>query len=160
MKKQLLIGLIIFIIGSFTGGIIISSLSGNAIQQVWQAFEIQYRADTGNRVWQAYKEESPEIAIWALKNYIDILNKQVEEKDGYSSSLQTDLILAHVRLAIIYQQINDIENYDNNLAKGLTISKSTFTNKKYNKESLLDYIKQLDEIHNKNEERNTKPQAD
>lgn len=148
MKKQLLIGLIIFIIGSFTGGIIISSLSGNAIQQVWQAFEIQYRADTGNRVWQAYKEESPDIAIWALKNYIEILNKQAEEKNNYSMSLQTDLTLAHVRLAIMYQQVKDTENYDDNIAKGLFMAKNTFPDEKYDEKSLLALIKQLDRIQN------------
>lgn len=137
--------MIVFIVGLTIGAFTIASMSGNSLQKTWEVSEMKYRADIGNRVWQAYKEESPNIAIWALKNFIDILNKELEKTNEHSKSVQTDLVLAHVRLAIMYQKVSDNKSYYDNISKALALSENIFPDKQYTDESLLAFVKRIDE---------------
>lgn len=147
MMKQLLIALIVFIVGAVVGGVMVAGLSGKSIQQTWQISEMQCRADFGNRVWQAYQEESSEVAIWALKNFIQTLNKQLKQAQEPAKDIQIDLVLAYVRLAILHKQVNDIKSYHENIAKALTLSNDIFPDKKYTEESLLTFVIRIDKGH-------------
>lgn len=146
--KQLLVSVIVFIVGAVIGGIVTASQSGSYLQQAWSISEMQCRADFGDRVWQAYREESPEVAIWALENYVQVLQKQPEQERGLAKAMQTDLVLAHVRLAILHRQRNDTERYRDHIATALALSNEVFPGKNYSEEELLAFVKRIDRLKN------------
>ena len=64
-------------------------------------------AESGERAFAAYQHESPQVAIYALSQYLDTL-KKAEELAGENAVFMTesginfDTMLAHARLAKVY----------------------------------------------------------
>ncbi len=64
-------------------------------------------AESGQRAFAAYQHESPQVAIYALSQYLDTL-KKTEEMAGENAVIMTksdinfDTMLAHARLAKVY----------------------------------------------------------
>lgn len=64
------------------------------------------------RSFQAYTEEKPEIAIWALKNYADILledYKYAYDNSEFQKGMSFSLMQVHGRIALTYQKTYSIE---------------------------------------------------
>lgn len=70
---------------------------------------------------QAYLNESPEVGIWALENYINSINQVMKEREVEDNQHLFFLIrptmtlrLAHVRLALLYEKTgNDLKRKEN-----------------------------------------------
>ena len=70
---------------------------------------------------QAYLNESPEVGIWALENYINSMNQVMKERETEDNQYlfvlirpKTTLRFAHVRLALLYEETgNDLKRKEN-----------------------------------------------
>ena len=104
------------------------------------------------RSFQAYTEEKPEIAIWALKNYADILqedSKYVYDNSELERMLRVRLIITHGRIALTYQKIANHEMFEHHIAKFFKHfheHKKGSNEKIYSIDELVNFIKRADAI--------------
>lgn len=81
----------------------------------------------------AYKKESPEVAIWVLQNFVTLLNSRLAKADPRDRvRMQRHLLLAYTRLAQIYKKTGRLLQYEENLTLALKmarkVSPETITN--------------------------------
>ena len=103
-------------------------------------------ADWERRAMQAYTEEKPEVAIWALENLVDLLSKQhqMNADDEKYDFLKTDLILAHGRLALTFKATGNTQQYQHNISKSLELAKQIYKQEIQTEKDLLEFIKKVD----------------
>lgn len=146
MKKKIIITFIVFLLGITVGAIGMVYIFGQTSVEAAELVEIQWRADLAKRVSQAYSEEKPEVAIWALKNLVEVLEERVKLSDEGSviqQSTQRDLVLSHARLAIVFQQIGDTSQFKQNIEKALKFAKESGWTKMKTEEDILNFTKKL-----------------
>ena len=114
-----IIGLVIgFVIGIVLGSIGSMTYLGPKVARgmfLLQETELVRNEDSAI---QAYLNESPEVGIWALENYMNQVMKERETEDNkYLFVLirpKTTLRFAHVRLALLYEETgNDLKRKEN-----------------------------------------------
>lgn len=146
-KKQLSIRVFIFLLGFITGGASIASYFGQSIINSGEILSMHFRAAWGSKAFQAYSEENPQVAIWALENFADILEGHLELTEDNTEITQKDLVLTYTRLAIVSQTVKDTQKYYENISKALTISKQVYSDVQ-TEEALLSFVKKVDRIAN------------
>ena len=103
-----------------------------------------------DKTTKAYLYEKPGVAIWALKNFIDILEERQERLDSTRSDLnQIDLALSYGRLALIWEKNGNTDKYEIYLNKGYLIAKQCLSKRVKTKEDLLSFIHKTDSIEKK-----------
>jgi hypothetical protein len=81
-------------------------------------------AQYGERAFAAYQHESPQVAIYALSQYLDLLTK-TEELAGENAVFMTksginfDTMLAHTRLAKVYAAAGQPDRSAQQIAEAL-----------------------------------------
>jgi len=144
-KKQVLIGVLVFVVGFIVGGLAVSSYFGQSVRNMGKVLGLHHRADWESRAFQAYSEENPRVGIWALENLADILRNQAEIPEKKEREfIQKDLVLTYARLAIAYQVANDKQKYQQNISKALALAKEVYPENPNTKEHLLSLVKKLD----------------
>lgn len=148
MKKLIVISSIIvclcFAFPTFTN----ATSEDEIVKNTSYLINLAFIADWSSRAMQAYKEEKPEIAIWALKNLVDLLSKQYQmSADGERYDfLETDLILAYGRLALSFKATGNIQQYQHNISESLELARKRYKQEIQSEQVLLLFIKRADEI--------------
>jgi hypothetical protein len=81
-------------------------------------------AESGQRAFAAYQHESPQVAIYAMSQYLDTL-KKAEEFAGENAVFMTkhgvnfDTMLAHARLAKVYAAAGQTDHSRQQIAEAL-----------------------------------------
>ena len=119
----------------------------NTINKTDNISSLLYVADLEDRAFQAYKNEKPEIGIWALKNLAQVLERNLEIKPE-TRSTQIDLAMTYGRLAIKSKTIGDISGYEENVNKAISLLQQALPEDKYTKETIIDFINKADEAKN------------
>jgi hypothetical protein len=72
----------------------------------------------------AYRNESPETAAWALQKFIDLLTARLQDADPnkYRESIQQYLVLAYGRSAYLAKQAGNLVAYKKNMASALELA--------------------------------------
>ena len=81
-----------------------------------------YWDDWAGRVQKAVTEEAPEVATWALINYIEILEERFEP-DECESWVPEELATAHVTLAVVSRESDAADLYSPHIERALEVSK-------------------------------------
>ncbi len=167
-KKSIFISIIIFLVGILFGGALGSNYSLYLLNRakdsanMMQIMTLQSHADWGDRSYQAYSQESPDIAIWSLKNYIEVLERHkdllksvVHEKSDSLSfqqdlkGVRCDLRLAYARLALKYLEIQKPSKYKEAISKSIEISKEGYNgNDIITEDDILGFVNRLDKTKN------------
>jgi hypothetical protein len=148
MKKQISIGILLFVLGLIIGGLALSIYFGKSVRDTSEILSLHFRADWERRAFQAYTSEKPEVAIWALENLADLLSKQYQKRadDEEYNFLQTDLILTYGRLALKFKATGNTQQYQLNISKSLELAKQRYKQEIKSEEDLLMFIKRADAI--------------
>jgi hypothetical protein len=114
-KKIAIVGLYLvtgFILGSSISIVYATRTMAQAMFmfQETEIFELEEAAE------QAYHNQPNEVAVWALENYINALNRLKEQRSSakvenlyiFPSTAQSSL-LAHARLGKLYKKMNELE---------------------------------------------------
>ena len=148
-KKQIAILALIFVAGFIIGGFAVTNYFGKSVIDTGQILLLEQRADWEQRAFQAYSQENPQVAIWALENLADVLRKHAELVGNDSELIQKDLVLTYARLAIASRSTKDKQKYDQNMSKALSLSKQVYSANLHTEEGLLRFVKKLDSSANK-----------
>ena len=144
------ISIIIFVAGFIIGGFVVTVYFGESASDTGRILLLEQRADWAQRAFQAYSQENPQVAIWALENQADVYNKYYEQAERIGNDKaffsQVDLVITYVRLAIAYQAAKDKQKYDQNISKALSLAKQICPDTLCTEEELLDFVKKLDDI--------------
>ena len=100
---------------------------------------------------QAYLNESPDVGIWALENYIKAMNRVIKERKvdnnkQYFFMIETEPTLryAHVRLALLYEKTgNDLKRKEN-FEKAFEYCDSMKIEREHLEERLIELVTKLD----------------
>lgn len=118
------------------------------LDEVAELFWSSYLADWERRAFQAYIEEKPEVALWALENLEDIVLKQREVvKDKQTLRLlNVDLVLTYGRIAFTYKKMGKSLLFEEYLSRSLEIAKRIYgeNGEVMSREKLTDFIKRID----------------
>lgn len=145
MKKQLLIGVFVFL-GGFGGGILTYEvLAREYYQALVDTYWMKYKQEMEDKAYQAYKGESPTVAIWALKNLINDLNHRQESSWEDNNSIFLKLQLSHIRLALMYKQVDDNLKYHEHIQKAIILSNQKFYEMN-TEESLMELVRKADSL--------------
>lgn len=145
LKRYLLTGIfVVFLTG--LGGAIAFAYMGNRIAQLL-AFQQEAALVEWNQItFQAYQSETPEVAVWAFKNYVNKVNSiysvlPKKDREYYYLSF-----VAHARLAKLYRRINDHSSETNELHLAEADSIGWSNEKKTNEASIFKALEEIDEV--------------
>ena len=114
-------------------------LTSIAVDQVWKSVDMAF---------DAYFNAEPEVAVWALKHYIETLSETDELREEFlTDTTYVDLIIAHCRLANIYSKMGDQELMEHHIQLALSLpnnSDQEYIHFMENRETLLNFIAQAD----------------
>ena len=103
VKKRIIVFILLsFIFGITLGGIGISIYLGKSIANSMAILSMKNRADLEMRAFNAYKNESPKVGIWALTNLSEILIEDAKIFQNDRELILKDLFLVHLRLALLF----------------------------------------------------------
>ena len=149
-KKRFIVFLLfVFIGGIALGSIIVSVYLGKSIANSMAILSMKNRAELEMRAFNAYKNESPEVGIWALTNLSEILNEDAKIFQNDRELILKDLFFVHARLALLFQTLNDPENYNKNIEQAIELSKKYYPNKFQSEAELIVFVKKIDSMGNK-----------
>lgn len=84
-----------------------------------------------------------------MTNLSEILHEDAKIFQNDRDLILKDLFLAHARLALLFQTQNDVENYKNNIAKAIDLSKKFYPKEFQSEQDLIKFIKKVDSLGNK-----------
>ncbi len=116
-----------------------------------QMLNMVHVADWGERANNAYLNNSPEVAIWALSNFAQVLEER-SEHFSVETVNKVDLVLTYTRIAKVYKEQGDIEKYNDNISKALALAPQAFRGKINTEEELLSTVEEIDALGNKHPE--------
>ena len=146
-KKTIVIVLCSFLIGAVLGGLGIGIYYGKTIGFTMSFMGLQSRAEWSERAHQAYKNEEPQIAIWALKNLAEVLQKDMDIHTNDKKTIQMDLLLTYGRLAKLYRIKKDEVRYKENILNALNLAHERSSEIK-TEEELLEFLEKADSMAN------------
>jgi hypothetical protein len=104
-----------------------------------------------NSAIQAYLNESPEVGIWALENYIKAINRVIKERKvdnnkPYFFIIKSEptLRFAHVRLALLYEKTGNDSKRKENFEKAFEYCDSMKIERELLEKKLIELVAKLD----------------
>jgi len=151
MKKNIVIfvlGLILGVVFSAAIAILYYTPKLASSMFMLQEKEIVMQGETS---YEAYLNDKPSIAIWAIRKHIDSLNRVKEELSSaetdnryFMLSPDVDLFFAHGRLGILYKKIGNDEKSKFHFKQAIS-HKNTGKKKIETEEDLIPLISKIDE---------------
>lgn len=96
---------------------------------------------------EAYQDQKPEIAIWALQQAISQMEAQlaldVENPWLKHQQLQCDIMLAHARIARKYEALHDGRSEDH-VRMALEFSRKAYPTESIDRDGLFKFLKAVD----------------
>lgn len=100
---------------------------------------------------QAYLNESPEVGIWALENYVNTMNQVIKEREIEDNQHVFVLIrpkitlrYAHVRLALLYEKTGNNLKRKENFDKAFEYCDSMKIERELLEERLIEVVTKFD----------------
>jgi tetratricopeptide (TPR) repeat protein len=152
------IGLIVLclVVGCILGAILSMAYSGHKLATGMFMLQEKEIFEMGEAVEEAYYSQPNEVAVWALENYIKILNELKEERSPakvenpyFILSPDTDLAFAHTRLGKLYKQMGNDEKSRYHFEQAISCSKHTKLKCINTEEDCLKTLDALDKARNK-----------
>jgi hypothetical protein len=104
-----------------------------------------------NSAIQAYLNESPEVGIWALENYIKAINRVIKEREIEDNQQaffivqpKVTLRYAHVRLALLYEKTGNDSKRKENFEKAFEYCDSMKIEREHLEKKLIELVAKLD----------------
>ncbi|MFO7869874.1 MAG: hypothetical protein R6V03_00370 [Kiritimatiellia bacterium] len=94
---------------------------------------------------QAYYHEEPEVAAWALKDYISMANEYSSNQFVEPVDTEYYVLLSHARLARIYKQLGQREKREKHLTQALEYSGEYAPKSVSNQQSLSSWLDMADD---------------
>lgn len=102
--------------------------------------------------YSAYRNESPEIGIWALnavvKDYEQLIENGTDGLFYTKHGNYSDLMLTHGRLALLYERTGKNDLAHMQMAQALAISTNAYPSETISESELREMISRLDEAAN------------
>jgi hypothetical protein len=151
-KKSILIISLLIVVGLIAGALAVFMYVGKTMAGAMRFMGLDYRADWEERAFQAYRDESPDIAIWALENLAEVLGRQTVLFPNERPIIEKDLLLTYARIAIVSRAKGDTVKYSANLKKAWDLAQGTYPGKFQTEQDLLDFVAEIDRIGRKGSE--------
>ena len=157
MRKTIILVLIALVIGFAAGYVMAMAFygykiaSGMFMLQEKEIFEMEEAA------LQAYHNQPNEVAIWALENYINTLNRVKEERSSAGvenpyfilSPIQS-LAFSHARIGQLYKKMGNVEKSKYHFEQAMSHIENSRLKVIKTEADLIDFINRLDQKLNKN----------
>jgi hypothetical protein len=150
-KKAYIIASGCFIVGILLGVVASTAYWGKQTVQGLALIKEMEIARYGERAFAAYQNESPQVAIYALSQYLDLL-AEAEALAGDQAVFMTknninfDAMLAHARLAKVYSAAGQSDRSTEQVAKALErASRDQRRERITNETMLMETVAQVDE---------------
>ena len=141
------------LVAGLIAGVAISDFAGHASanaggSQMFNTLKFTELASSEQRAFEAYKRESAPVAIYALSESLD----KMKEAEQYGESslltkqvLADDMILAHARLAKLYNQTGETNLAARHFAEALRCSKESGRSTWFtNRDALMQFVAKID----------------
>jgi hypothetical protein len=137
------------ILGLIGGMILTFTLTSQATKTAMNLASLSYRAWEANQAMNAYLNDKPEIARYALNHYANILTSFYENKnkDGFPEATAQDLAFTYIRLGKITNTGTKSSEQEQFYDKGYAIYKQyciDLAKEVPSREKLIDLINKLD----------------
>jgi hypothetical protein len=140
------------LVAGFALGYIVSMAnSGHKVAQgmfLLQEMEVIHMQEAA---MQAYFNESNEVAVWALENCVETLNRLTDERSPADVEnpfimLVPDqfFVLSHARLGLLYKKMGEVEKSKYNFDQAISLRKRTKMKAFDNEENLIEFLTELD----------------
>jgi hypothetical protein len=94
----------------------------------------------------AYENESPEVAVWVLQNFIDLLQSRLERASNRDrNSMQQDLLFSYIRLAHISKETGRLSEYEKNVGLALKLVRKVYPDTTPTEADLFQLLGRADE---------------
>jgi hypothetical protein len=113
-----------------------------------KAIDYSYIAAWETTADDAYRNESPQIASWALQRFIDLLTERLQDADEgkYREKMQEYLVLSYARSAQLARQTGNHVVYEKNMASALNLAREIYPHAIANEEELLHFLQQKEAL--------------
>lgn len=143
------IRLVLFILGCTVGIIGTMTKYGNDLYNDCRLLEDTLQSEWAKRSREAYYNENPEVAIWALENLLEFYNlRPVLRYKEITMPSQIDLVRTHIMIAISSKKIGNEEKYQKHIQESLDVAASSDIDKLTKlktEQDLLDYEKRWED---------------
>ena len=135
-----------FVPGALLGGAVVALQFGQTLANAIHIFTMAHRAEREQEAYEAYLQQDPAVAAWALEGLVRFLEQELEltapEEDR--RSIQTDLALTHARLALTYQRLGRTEGFAEQMERARERGEQS-GQEWLSGEGLLETVRRLDE---------------
>jgi hypothetical protein len=92
-----------------------------------RSMDLSYLAAWEKHSLDAYENESPEVAVWVLQNFIDLLQSRLKRAGGQDRKrMQQNLVQSYARLAHISKETGRLSQYEENLTLALKLARKVY----------------------------------
>ncbi len=156
MKKTIILVLIALVIGFAAGYVIAMAFYGYKIASAMFMLQEKEIFEMEETAVQAYHNQPNEVAVWALENHINTLNRLKEERSSaevenpyFFLSPDQSLVLAHTRLGQLYKRMNHLEKSKYHFERAMSHIENSRLKVIKTEADLIDFINRLDQKLNK-----------
>lgn len=160
MWKKIVLIFLCLAIGFVLGGIVGGTYFISDMAKCMFMFQEKEIYAIGQAAEKAYYNGPNEVAIWALENYVNTLSELKKERGNSKTQNpyllilpDTDLMIAHARLAKLYQRINNIEKSKHHLEQAISCSKNSKLGGFSTEKDFSKMLDALDKSYNENLEK-------
>ncbi|MHC4424197.1 MAG: hypothetical protein ACYSWR_05955 [Planctomycetota bacterium] len=157
MRKTIVFTLLGFVIGLVLGCIITMAFYGHTTASAMFMLQEKEIFEMEEAAVQAYHNEPNEVAIWALENYINTLNRLKKERSSaevenpyFILSPVQSLAIAHARIGQLYRKTGNVEKSRYHFEQAMSHIKNSKLKVIKTEADLIDFINSLDQKLNNN----------
>ena len=142
-------------VAGLVAGIAIADFAGHASEgagatQMFSTLKFTELASSEERAFEAYKHQSPPIAIYALSESLDKMKEAEQYGEGpllNKQILGDEMILAHARLAKLYTQTGETNLAARHFAEALRNAKESGRSSWFtNRDTLMQFVAKIDSV--------------
>jgi tetratricopeptide (TPR) repeat protein len=156
MWKKIGLVILYLVIGCVLGGTLSMAYLGHNLATGMFMLQEKEIFKIGEAAEEAYYNEPNEVAVWALENYVKILNELKKERAPAKTknpyfilSPDIDSVLAHARLGKLYKQMGNAEKSSHHFEQAISYSKYTPLKSINTEEDCLRILDDLGKARNK-----------
>jgi hypothetical protein len=119
--------IIAFFFGLVVAGVGTSIFVRGHVETNLKSMDRSYLAAWEQHSIDAYKNESPEVAVWVLQNFIGLLQSRLERASGKDRNrMHQNLVQSYARLAYISKENGRLSQYEKNLTLALELARKVY----------------------------------
>lgn len=144
--KRWLIYILIFLLGAASGIVGAFYYGVKSFINTASLTHLFYRVEMLEAVLDAYLNESPDVAVWALNTGIRYMEKEAEMVDlsDDRGTIIADLVLVYARLALTHRKMGNDAGYEMAMARAMELVDESNLNDIQSSEALIRLVERLD----------------